>query len=74
MKRFKQILYYVSTQDEAILTYTARDMLLAAHSDSGYLNKTNSRSRTGVKFSLLNNAEHSDNDRSILTISQIIKT
>ena len=52
MKRTKQILDYVSTQDEAILTYTASNMLLAAHSDAGYLNETNSKSRAGGKFLL----------------------
>ena len=34
MKRAKTILDYVSTQDKAILTYTASDMLLTKHSDA----------------------------------------
>ena len=74
MKRTKQILDYVSTQDEAILTYTASNMLLAAHSDAGYLNETNVRSHAGGHFFLSDNAKHPANNRAILTIAQIIKT
>ena len=73
MKRAKQILDYVSTQDKAMLAYTARDMLLAAHSDAGYLNDTNARSRAGGHFFLSNNAENPANNGAILTIAQIIK-
>ena len=39
MKRAKQILDYVSTKEEAILTYTAIGMILEPHSDAGYLKK-----------------------------------
>ena len=74
MKRAKTILDYVSTQDKAILTYTARDMLLVAHSDAGYLNETNARSHAGGHFFLSDNAKHPANNRAILTIAQIIKT
>ena len=73
MKRAKQILDYISTQDEAILAYTASDMLLAAHSDAGYLNYTNARSRAGGHFFLSNNSKHPANNGAILTIAQIIK-
>ena len=73
MKRTKQILDYVSTQYKAILAYTASDMLLAAHSDTGYLNETNARSVAGVHSFLSKNSEHPSNNGAILTISQIIK-
>ena len=73
IKRAKQILYYVSTQDNAIITYTANDILLSSHSDTGYLNKTNARSRAGGHFLLSNNSEHPDNKGAILTIAHIIK-
>ena len=74
MKRTKQILDYVSTQYKAILAYTASDMLLAAHSDTGYLNETNSRSHAGGHFFFSNNAEHPTNNGAILTMAKIIKT
>ena len=73
MKRAKTILNYVSTQDKAILTYTSSDMLLAAHSDAGYLKNTNSRSRAGGHFFLSENVEHPANNGAILAIAQIIK-
>ena len=69
MKRAKQILEFFSTQEEAILTYTASDMLLAVHSDAGYLNGTKSRIRAGGHFYLSNNAEHPAKNGAILTIA-----
>ena len=69
MKRAKQILDYVSTQYEAILTYTDSDMLLESHSNTGYFNETNARIRTGRHFFLSNNAEHLTNNSAILTIA-----
>ena len=44
MDRAKQFLDYVSTQEEPILTYSASKMILATHSDAGYLNVTNAHS------------------------------
>jgi hypothetical protein len=35
----KQLLDYISTQQEAIITYRANDMLLSVHSIAGYCNK-----------------------------------
>ena len=73
MKRAKIIIDYFSTQDEAILAYTYSDMLLAAHSDAGYLNDTNARSRAGGHFFLSKNSEHPTNNRAILTMAKIKK-
>ena len=39
LKQTQQLLDYVATQDEAVLTYHASDMKLAAHSDASYLNE-----------------------------------
>ncbi len=46
----KQLLDYCATQDEAIIAYHASDMILAVHSDAGYCNKKNARSRAGGHF------------------------
>jgi hypothetical protein len=46
-KRAKQLLDFAASQEEAILTYNASDMILAVHSDAGYLNEPNARSRAG---------------------------
>ncbi len=44
MERVKQLLDYCASQEEAILTYHASDMVLAIHSDVGYLNENKARS------------------------------
>ena len=47
MKRVQQFLDYAATQEPAVTTYRASDMVLAIHSDAGYLNEENARSRAG---------------------------
>ena len=47
MKQTKQLLDYVASQDEAVLTYHASEMKLAAHSDASYLHEPRVRSRAG---------------------------
>jgi hypothetical protein len=47
------LLDYLGTQEEAVLTYNASDMVLAAQSDASYLSKPNARSRAGGHFFLL---------------------
>ena len=44
---YNAILDYVATQEEAVLTYHASDMKLAAHSDASYLSEPKARSRAG---------------------------
>ena len=39
MAQTKQLLDYLASQEEAVLTYRASDMILAVHSDAGYLNE-----------------------------------
>ena len=43
----KKFLNYMASQDEAILTYQASDMVLAIHSYASYLSEANARSRAG---------------------------
>jgi hypothetical protein len=53
MERVKQLLDYCASQEEAVITYRASDMVLAIHSDAGYLNESKARSRAGDIFSYL---------------------
>ena len=69
MDRAKQFLDYVGTQEEPILTYLARKIILATHSDAGYLNVTNACSRSGGYLFLSNNDVHPANNGAILTIA-----
>ena len=51
LEHTKQFLAYVATQEEAVFTYNASEMKLAAHSDASYLSEPNARSRAGGHFS-----------------------
>jgi hypothetical protein len=71
--KVKQLLDYCATQEEAVLTYHASNMILAVHSDAGYCNETKSRSRAGGHFFLSNDVNNPPNNGAILTIATIIK-
>ena len=73
MEQAKQLLDYISSQEDAVITYNASDMVLAAHSDAGYHNEAGARSRAGGHFFLSTNEEIPPNNGSILNIAQIIK-
>ena len=73
MKQTKQLLDYIAMQEEAVLTYNASDMKLAAHSDTSYLSEPNPRSRAGGHFFLSSNATVPHNNGAVLNIAHIIK-
>ena len=73
MEHATQLLDYLATQEEAVLTYSASDMTLAVHSNAGYLNEPKARSRAGGHFFLSNNAEIPPNNGAVLNIAHIIK-
>ncbi|MFM7748047.1 MAG: hypothetical protein ACKO7X_09025 [Bacteroidota bacterium] len=50
MKRVKQLLDYCATHPSPCLTYTASDLQLHIHSNAGYNNESQARSRTGGHF------------------------
>jgi hypothetical protein len=51
MKQEKQVLDNCASQEPVVITYHRKNMLLVSHSDSGYLNKSGTRSRTvGQKY------------------------
>ena len=73
MKQTEQLLDYIASQEEAVITYNASEMILAAHSDASYLSEPNARSRAGGHFFLSSNAEIPPNNGAVLNIAHIIK-
>ena len=73
MKLCKQFLDYAASQEEAILTYRASDMILAIHSDASYLSEPKARSRAGGHFFLAGNEDIPRDNGAILNVSQVIK-
>ncbi len=60
-------------QEEAIITYLARKMILNLHSNAGCLNEMKARSQAGGHFFLSNNDMSPPNNDAILTNAKIIK-
>jgi hypothetical protein len=73
MNHTVQLLDYLATQEEAVITYHASDMILATHSNASYLSEPKVRSRAGCHFFLSSNADISPNNGTILNITHIIK-
>ncbi len=73
MKKLKQLFDYCATQEHAIITYNASQMILAIHSDARYCNEKNARSQAGGHFALSNNEKFPLNNGAILTKASIIK-
>ena len=73
MKQTLQLLDYLATQEEAVITYNASDMKLDAHSDASYLSKPKARSQAGGHFFLSNGADIPSNNGTVLNIAHIIK-
>ena len=73
MKKVKRFLDYAASQEEAIITYRASDMVLSIHSDASYLSERNARSRAGGHHYLSDDTPSPPNNGAILNISQIIK-
>ncbi len=73
MKRVKQFLDYATTQEPAVTTYRASDMVLAIHSDAGYLNVEDARSRAGGYHFLSENVDNLSNNGAIYNKASIIK-
>ena len=73
MKLCKLFLDYMASQEEAILTYKASDMVLAIHSDASYLSEPKARSRAGGHMLMAANNDIPTNNGAVLNISQIIR-
>jgi hypothetical protein len=72
MDRVKQLLDYCSSQEDPILTYHLSDMVLAIHSDAGYLNESKARSRAGGYFFPSSNVQYLPNNGAVLTIALLL--
>ena len=73
MAQTLQLLDYIASQEEAVLTYSASDMKLAVHGDASYLSEPQARSRAGGHFFLSNEATIPTNNGAVLNIAHIIK-
>ncbi len=51
MQQTLQLLNHLATQEDAVLSYYASDMVLAVHSNASYLSEPKARSRAGDIFS-----------------------
>ena len=73
MAKTRQFLDYLASQEEAILTYSASNMVSAVHSNARYLNDLKARSTAGGHFFLSTNAKVPTNNGAILNVAQIMK-
>ncbi len=63
----------MASQDEAVLTYKASDMVLAIHSNASYLSKPKAHSCAGGHMFMAGRDDIPTNNGAILNISQIIR-
>ncbi len=73
MLHTQQLLDYLASQEEAVLTYNASNMILAVHSDASYLSEPKAQSCTGGHFFLSSDTTIPANNRALLNIAHIIK-
>jgi hypothetical protein len=73
MAQTRQLLDYLATQEEAVLTYSRSDMKLAVHSGASYLSEPQACSRAGGHFFLSYDEKVPRNNGAILNIAHIIK-
>jgi hypothetical protein len=73
MQQTLQLLDYPATQEDAVLSYHASDMVLAVHSDASYLSKLKACSRARGNFFLSNDTTIPPNNGTVLNIAHIIK-
>ena len=74
MDKSQHFLDYMATQEPAVLTYCISDMILAVHSNAGYLNEENARNRAGGQHFLSEDVPLPPNNGAIHNIAEIIKS
>ncbi len=67
------LLNYVATYLNDGIVYQASNMILCAHANAGFLNKSNSHSRAGVHIFLSEDDPFPQFNGAVLSIAQIIK-
>ena len=70
----EELLDYVDTYPNDGIFFRKSDMILAAHADAGFLNKSRARSRAGTHIFNSENEPKPKLNGPVLTIAQIIKT
>jgi hypothetical protein len=73
LRQTLQLLDYLATQEDAVLSYHASDMVLAVHRNASYLSKPKAQSRAGGHFFLSRNTTVPPNNGAIVNIARIIK-
>jgi hypothetical protein len=73
MRQTLQLLNYLATQEDVVLSYHASDMVLAVHSNASYLSKPKACSRAGGHFFLSSDTTVPPNNGAVLNIAHIIK-
>jgi hypothetical protein len=73
MRHTQQLLDYLATQEDAVLTYNDSDMILAVHSNASYLSKPKAWSWAGGHFFLSSNMPIPPDNGVVLNIAHIIK-
>ena len=73
MRQTQQLLDYIASQEDAIITNISSNMKLAVHSDGSYLSKPKARIRAGGHFFLSKKATIPQDNGAILNIDHIIK-
>jgi hypothetical protein len=73
MQQTLQLLNYLATQEDAVLSYHANDMVLAVHSNVSYLSEPKARSRAGGHFLLSSDTTTLPNNGAVLNIVHITK-
>jgi hypothetical protein len=74
MKQVQHFLNYAATQEPAVITYRASDMVLAIHSDAGYLSEEGARSQAEGHHFLSENVTNPSNNGAIYNKASIIKS
>ena len=73
LEKVRQFLDYAVSNPDAVLTYSASDMVLAIHSDASYLSEANARSRMGGHYFMSKDSEVPPNNGAVHTVAKIIK-
>jgi len=73
MQQTFQLLEYLATQEDAVISYHASNMVLAVHSDASHLSEPKARSRAGGHFFLSSDTTIPPNNGTVLNIAHIIK-
>ena len=73
MRQTQQLLDYIATQEDAIITYSNSDMTLAVHIDESYLIKAKARIQAGYHLFLSNKEIIPQKNSVVINIAHIIK-